>query len=69
MCGLLVEIIGVVGALKCLGITTYILVENIGSRNNQICKQISGSTLISCVTLDKTHFLSELQKTGVIIVH
>lgn len=50
-----------------LGSSTCMLVETIGSRNSQTWGQISGSTLLSCVTLDKARFLSELQKTGIIV--
>lgn len=51
-----------------LGTTTQVLVETIGYKNSQTWAQISGLTLTSWVTLDKTHFFSEVQKTGIIEV-
>lgn len=45
--------------------TACVLVMNEGSRTSQIWGQLSGVTLTSCVTLGKTYFLSELQKTEI----
>lgn len=51
-----------------LDTTTRVLVKNTGSRTSQTWAQLSGVTLISCVTLDKTHFLSEVQKMGIMML-
>lgn len=56
------------GAQGPLSTTTCALVEKTGSRNIQTWGQISRLMLISCVTLDKTDFLSGVRKTAITIV-